>query len=293
MAAGWRARYGGRVSDVVAPGRVVVVTGAASGIGLGLCDRFAAEGMRVVMADVEQPALAEASGKLSGQGATVLPVPTDVASADQVAALRDAAVRAFGAVHLLCNNAGVGGPHGPLWQIPAGDWEWVLRVNLGGVINGIRSFVPLLLAQDAAHIVNTASVFGVFAGALGPYGISKHAIVALSETLHFQLRALDANVGVSVLCPGAVRTRFGTSARNRPAWAGPPQSADAAEQASAERFQQLLDAGGSDPAEVADLVVAGIRASRFYILTSSNRNDAIRRRGEEVVAGRAPAPPFP
>jgi len=293
MAAGWRARYGGRVSDVVAPGRVVVVTGAASGIGLGLCERFAAEGMRVVMADVEQPALAEASGKLSGQGATVLPVPTDVASADQVAALRDAAVRAFGAVHLLCNNAGVGGPHGPLWQIPAGDWEWVLRVNLGGVINGIRSFVPLLLAQDAAHIVNTASVFGVFAGALGPYGISKHAIVALSETLHFQLRALDANVGVSVLCPGAVRTRFGTSARNRPAWAGPPQSADAAEQASAERFQQLLDAGGSDPAEVADLVVAGIRASRFYILTSSNRNDAIRRRGEEVVAGRAPAPPFP
>jgi len=293
MAAGWRARYGGRVSDVVAPGRVVVVTGAASGIGLGLCERFAAEGMRVVMADVEQPALAEASGKLSGQGATVLPVPTDVASADQVAALRDAAVRAFGAVHLLCNNAGVGGPHGPLWQIPAGDWEWVLRVNLGGVINGIRSFVPLLLAQDAAHIVNTASVFGVFAGALGPYGISKHAIVALSETLHFQLRALDAKVGVSVLCPGAVRTRFGTSARNRPAWAGPPQSADAAEQASAERFQQLLDAGGSDPAEVADLVVAGIRASRFYILTSSNRNDAIRRRGEEVVAGRAPAPPFP
>jgi NAD(P)-dependent dehydrogenase (short-subunit alcohol dehydrogenase family) len=280
-------------TGVVAPGRVAVVTGAASGIGLGLCAQFAAEGMRVVMADVEQPALAEAAAALSGQGATVLPVLTDVASAEQVAALRDAAVRAFGAVHLLCNNAGVGGPHSPLWQIPAGDWEWVLRVNLGGVINGVRSFVPVLLEQDVAHIVNTASVFGVFAGALGPYGISKHAIVALSETLHFQLRGLEASVGVSVLCPGAVRTRFGTSDRNRPAWAGPAQLTDAAGQASAQRFQELQDAAGADPADVAEQVVAGIRESRFYILTSSNRNAAIRRRGEEIVAGGPPAMPFP
>jgi NAD(P)-dependent dehydrogenase (short-subunit alcohol dehydrogenase family) len=280
-------------AELVAPGRVAVVTGAASGIGLGLCERFAAEGMRVVMADVEESALAEASAKLSGQGASVLPVLTDVASAQQVQALRDAAVRAFGGVHVLCNNAGVGGPHGPLWQIPAADWEWVLRVNLGGVVNGIRAFVPLLLEQDAAHIVNTASVFGIFAGALGPYGISKHAIVALSETLHFQLRAEAAKVGVSVLCPGAVRTRFGTSARNRPAWAGPLPPADATGQASAERFQQLQDAAGADPADVAALVVAGIRESRFYILTSSNRNDAVRRRGEEILAGGPPTVPFP
>ena len=162
-------------ADVIGPGRVAVVTGAASGIGLGLCERFAAE------------------------GAGVLPVRTDVSSAEQVDALRDEAVREFGAVHVLCNNAGVGGPHRPLWQVPAGDWEWVLRVNLGGVINGIRAFVPLLIGQDAAHIVNTASVFGVFAGALGPYGISKHAIVALSETLYFELRSDAPNVGVSVL----------------------------------------------------------------------------------------------
>ncbi len=281
-----------RPAGVLGPGRVAVVTGAASGIGFGLCERFAAEGMRVVMADVEVPALREAADRLSGRGATVLPVPTDVSSPDQVDVLRDEAVRAFGAVHLLCNNAGVGGSHGPLWLIPQGEWDWVLGVNLGGVINGVRSFIPLLLEQDTAHVLNTASVFGVFAGALGPYGISKHAVVALSETLHFQLRSIGARVGVSVLCPGAVRTNFGTSARNRPASAGPlPESSEAA-QASAERFQQLA-AAGIDPAEVADIVVAGIREPRFYILTSSNRNEAVRRRGEEIVAGTPPTKPFP
>ncbi|MGH3303372.1 MAG: SDR family NAD(P)-dependent oxidoreductase [Streptosporangiaceae bacterium] len=279
--------------DVIAPGRVAVVTGAASGIGLGLCERFVAEGMRVVMADVEVPALTEAAARLADRGHAVLPVPTDVSSADQVAALQQAAMAEFGAVHVLCNNAGVGGPHGPLWQIPDGDWEWVLRVNLGGVINGIRAFVPVLADQAAAHIVNTASVFGVFAGALGPYGISKHAIVALSETLHFQLQSVAPHVGVSVLCPGAVRTRFGSSARNRPAWAGLAPAPTAAEGASADRFDELQAATGADPADVASTVVAGIRSSRFYILTAGNRNDAILRRGTEIVAGGPPAPPFP
>jgi len=272
---------------------VAVVTGAASGIGLALCERFAAEGMSVVLADVEEPALSEAAAKLAAEGASVLAVRTDVSSADQVAALRDEAVRAFGAVHVLCNNAGVGGPHGPLWHVPAGDWEWVLRVNLGGVINGIRAFVPLLAGQDAAHIVNTASVFGVFAGALGPYGISKHAIVALSETLYFQLRSEAPTVGLSVLCPGAVRTRFGSSARNRPAWAGPAPEPDDAARASAEQFDRLQEVAGADPADVALAVIDGIRSRRFYILTSTNRNEAIRRRGEEIIAGGPPAAPFP
>jgi NAD(P)-dependent dehydrogenase (short-subunit alcohol dehydrogenase family) len=280
-------------ADVVGPGRVAVVTGAASGIGLGLCERFAAEGMRVVMADVEEPALSEAAAKLAAEGASALPVRTDVSSAEQVEALRDEAVRAFGAVHVLCNNAGVGGPHGPLWQVRAGDWEWVLRVNLGGVINGIRAFVPLLAGQDAAHIVNTASVFGVFAGALGPYGISKHAIVALSETLYFQLRSEAPDVGLSVLCPGAVRSRFGSSSRNRPAWAGPAPEPTPAERASAEQFDRLQEVAGADPADVAAAVVDGIRSQRFYILTSANRNEAIRRRGEEIIAGGPPADPFP
>jgi NAD(P)-dependent dehydrogenase (short-subunit alcohol dehydrogenase family) len=177
--------------------------------------------------------------------------------------------------------------------VPAGDWEWVLRVNLGGVINGIRAFVPLLAGQDTAHIVNTASVFGVFAGALGPYGISKHAIVALSETLYFQLRSDAPNVGLSVLCPGAVRTRFGASARNRPAWAGPSPEPTTAERASAEQFDRLQEVAGADPADVAAAVVDAIRSHRFYILTSANRNEAIRRRGEEIIAGGPPAAPFP
>ncbi len=280
--------------DLVAPDRVAVVTGAASGIGFGLAERFAAEGMRVVMADVEEPALREAAGRLSGQGGKVLAVPTDVSDAAGVDALRDEAVRAFGAVHVLCNNAGVGGPHDQLWLVTPGDWEWVLGVNLGGVINGIRSFVPLLLEQDAAHIVNTASVFGAFAGSLGPYGISKHAIVALSETLYFDLQKVGARVGVSVLCPGAVRTRFGSSVRNRPASLGPVTDASGeSERASREQFDRLLVTSGKEPADVAGIVVDGIRRSRFYILTSENRNDAISRRGADIVAGGPPAAPFP
>jgi NAD(P)-dependent dehydrogenase (short-subunit alcohol dehydrogenase family) len=281
-------------TGVVTEGRVAVVTGAASGIGLGLSERLAAEGMRVVMADVEAPALTEAADKLRASGAEILPVITDVSKAASVDALRDQAFEAFGAVHLLCNNAGVGGPNGPLWLLSQGDWEWILNVNLWGVINGIRSFLPAMLTQEVGHVVNTASIFGAFAGALGPYGISKHAVLALSETLYFQLEAIDAPVGVSVLCPGAVRTNFGTAERNRPAEAGPPPPpADGdAERQSKEQFERLW-AAGMDPSDVAALVVEAIRTSRFYILTSTNRNEAVRRRGEEIVAGGPPAPPFP
>ena len=279
--------------EVIGPGRVAVVTGAASGIGLGLAGRFAAEGMHVVMADVEEPVLSKAAADLRERGASVLPVVTDVADRAAVEALREAAVSAFGAVHVLCNNAGVGGPHGPLWECPPAEWDWVLGVNLGGVINGVSAFMPLLLEQDAAHLVNTASVFGVFAGALGPYGVSKHAVVALTETLYFNLQSLGvSHVGVSVLCPGAVRTNFGTSARNRPPAAGPADVAGPAERASAEQFDRLVLAGAS-PAEVAEVVVDGIRSSRFYILTSAKRNAAVLRRGPEIVAGGPPVPPFP
>ena len=240
-----------RAADPIAPGRVAVVTGAASGIGLGLAERFAAEGMHVVMADVEEPALAKAAAALTDiakakGGASVLPVVTDVADRAAVDALRDAALSAFGAVHVVCNNAGVGGPHGPLWECPPGEWDWVLGVNLDGVMNGVRAFMPVLLEQDAGHLVNTSSIFGVFAGTLGPYGVSKHAVTALTETLHFNLRSLGVtHVGVSVLCPGAVRTNFGTSARNRPAWAGPAMIGDEAERATAERFDQLSVLGAS------------------------------------------------
>jgi NAD(P)-dependent dehydrogenase (short-subunit alcohol dehydrogenase family) len=282
--------------DPIAAGRVAVVTGAASGIGLGLAERFAAEGMRVVMADVEEPALSKAAERIAADGVPVLPVVTDVADRAAVGALRDAALSAYGAVHVVCNNAGVGGPHGPLWECPPGEWDWVLGVNLEGVMNGVRAFMPVLLEQDTGHLLNTSSIFGVFAGTLGPYGVSKHAVTALTEALHFNLRSLGvSHVGVSVLCPSAVRTNFGTSARNRPAWAGRPASGDGgirdeAEQASAERFDQLSLLGAS-PADVAGMVVDGIRSRRFYILTSDNRHEPVLRRGREIVAGGPPEPP--
>ena len=275
----------------VGPGRVAVVTGAASGIGLALSRRFAAEGMDVVLADVEEPALSSAAAELSDQGARVRSVVTDVSDAAQVDALRDTALSAFGAVHVLCNNAGVGGPHGLLWEISRGDIEWVLGVNTGGVLNGIRSFMPVLLEQDAAHVVNTASIFGVFAGTLGIYGPSKHTVVALSEALHLQLREVGARVGVSVLCPGAVNTRIGSSARNRPASAGPPSVDRDVDQESVARMDALLEAG-RPPSEVAGLVVDAIADGRFYVLTATNRNDAIRARAEAIIAGTPPQPPL-
>jgi len=275
----------------IGQGRVAVVTGAASGIGQGLSERFAAEGMHVVMADVEEPALSKAAAGLAETGASVLPVVTDVSDRAAVEALRDKALSAFGAVHVVCNNAGVGGPHGPLWECPPGEWDWVLGVNLEGVMNGVRTFMPVLLEQDAGHLLNTSSIFGVFAGTLGPYGVSKHAVTALTETLHFNLKSLGVtHVGVSVLCPSAVRTNFGASSRNRPSWAGPAKPRDEAEQASAERFDQLSLLGTS-PAEVAGMVVDGIRSRRFYILTSDNRHEPVLRRGQEIVAGGPPEPP--
>jgi NAD(P)-dependent dehydrogenase (short-subunit alcohol dehydrogenase family) len=278
-------------ADVIAPGRVAVVTGAASGIGLGLAQRFLAEGMRVVMADVERGALETAAHGLERGSADVVPVVTDVSDPDQVDALRDSALEAFGAVHVLCNNAGVGGPHSPIWETTRGDIEWVLGVNTWGVINGIRSFVPTMLGQDVGHIVNTASIFGLFAGTLSVYGASKHAVVALSEALHLQLRETGSSIGVTVLCPGAVHTNIATSARNRPAGAGPATDEGAIGHASMDRLNSLVPAGRS-PEEVAGLVVDAVRDSRFYVLTSTNRIPAIRARFEAILSGAAPTPPL-
>src|SRR3954471_7143742 len=229
-------------------GRVAVVTGGASGIGLGMARRFAGEGMKVVIGDVEKDALDAAVAELGAAGAEVEGVVTDVSDAAQVQALADATMSRFGAVHVVCNNAGVGGG-GLSWEMPLSTWEWVLGVNLWGVIHGVRAFTPLLMQQPEAHIVNTASVAGLVASPfMGPYNASKHAVVAISETLHHEFAITGATARVSVLCPGWVNTGIAQSDRNRPAHlAGPEPSADEAAQGETMRgmLQGMIDNGMS------------------------------------------------
>src|SRR6478672_6631260 len=242
-------------------GRVAVVTGGASGIGFGLASAFAAEGMKVVLGDIEAPALADAVGKLEATGADVIGVRTDVSNAEQVQTLADAAVDRFGAIHIACNNAGVGAG-GLSWEAPLDTWEWVFGVNLWGVIHGLRSFVPILMQQSQAYVVNTASIAGLVAGPfMAPYNASKHAVVALSETLHHEMAMMAPHVKVSVLCPGWVRTRIADSERNRPA---EPAEDAAGVSAISELLHTLVDKGMSAD-EVADKVLAAIRAEQFWI----------------------------
>jgi NAD(P)-dependent dehydrogenase (short-subunit alcohol dehydrogenase family) len=197
--------------------RVAVITGAASGIGWALAEQCAREGMKVVLADVEPEALAKAEASLKAGGASALAVRTDVSRAGDVEALAHKTLEAFGAVHLLCNNAGVA-TIGCIWESTLADWEWVVGVNLWGVIHGVRAFVPHMLAQDTeCHIVNTASMSGLVSmPGSGAYNVTKHGVVTLSETLHREFAERGAKVKVSVLCPGIVNTRILESARNRP-----------------------------------------------------------------------------
>jgi NAD(P)-dependent dehydrogenase (short-subunit alcohol dehydrogenase family) len=243
-------------------GRVAVVTGGASGIGFALASQFAAEGMKLALGDIEAPALDEAVEKLRAGGAEVIGVRTDVSDAEQVQALADAAVAEFGAIHVACNNAGVGAG-GLSWEAPLDTWAWVLGVNLWGVIHGTRSFVPVMIKQPEAHVVNTASIAGLVAGPfMGPYNASKHAVVALSETLHHELAMMAPHVHVSVLCPGWVNTRIGDSTRNRPD-AG--EGAAVQDAGFAQVLQPLLD-NGMPPDDVAAKVLAAIRAEQFWVL---------------------------
>jgi NAD(P)-dependent dehydrogenase (short-subunit alcohol dehydrogenase family) len=272
-------------------GRIAVVTGAASGIGRGLADRFAAEGMRVVLADVEQPALDDAAHALKDAGHEVIAVRTDVSKHEDVEALAQATMDAYGAVHIVCNNAGVGGG-GPQtsWESPLGDWEWVLGVNLWGVIHGVRAFVPLMLAGgDEGHIVNTASVAGLIAGAGGPaYTTSKFGVVGYSEALHHELAmASGGRVKVSVLCPALTNTRIIESGRNHPQ--GPMElPAPGTQEGAMLDFIRGIFAGGMPPSETASIVMDAIRDERFYILTHPEHNAQIQARVEAVVTGAPP-----
>jgi NAD(P)-dependent dehydrogenase (short-subunit alcohol dehydrogenase family) len=268
-------------------GKVAVVTGGASGIGRAVAAKAAAEGMKVVIADIEEGALKEAERDLGAGGADVLAVETDVADAASVRQLRDRALDRYGAVHLVHNNAGVG-LGGPIWDIPESDWRWILGVNLWGVVHGVATFVPLFIEQGEGHVVNTASIAGLTtAPFLGPYNATKQAVVAISETLYKDLQAAGATgVGVSVLCPGFVQTRIAESDRNRPAWAPDREVAGATEMRTA--VQAMVD-GGIPTATVADRVLAAVRTNTFYILTHPELDEALRTRFDDILEGRPPS----
>lgn len=272
-------------------GRVAVVTGAASGIGRALAGRFAREGMRLVLADVEQTALDRAERELVDGGAETLALRVDVSRPDQVQELARRTVERFGGVHVVCNNAGVGGG-GAVWQQPLEDWRWVLGVNLWGVIHGVHAFVPTMLERgEEGHIVNTASMAGLLAGpGMGSYNVSKFGVVALSETLHHELKAAGGQVKVSVLCPGWVNTQIDNSGRNRPDGPLPPPAEGSPEAAMRLMMRRLLETG-LDPDVVADHVFEAIQDERFYILTHREYEAAIRARAEAILAGREPVTP--
>lgn len=272
-------------------GKVAVITGAASGIGLALAHKAAAEGMKVVIADINSEQLEEAadairSAQAHTPGCEVITSVTDVANADAVHNLARLATESFGGVHLLCNNAGVGGG-GKCWELDLDYWDWVLNINLRGVINGIREFTPHMLAQNEGHIVNTASIAGLMSAPdTGPYTVSKHAVVALSEILAGDLRRAGAdNVGVSVLCPSFVNTNIYRSERNRPVseeQANNPERL--AELDFIEEMAGSLFSTAMPTAAVADLVFEGMRSGRFYILTHpEGSREQVRKRMQTIL----------
>lgn len=267
--------------------RVAVVTGAASGIGRALAQRCANEGMKVVLADIEPEPLNVVAKELSSEGAAVIAVPTDVSKADDVEHLAEETLSTFGGIHILCNNAGVGAG-GPMAELKACDWQWVLGVNLWGVINGITSFLPRMLAGgEEGHIVNTASLAGlVSAPFMAPYNASKFAVVAITESLFHELAMMKSKVGTSVLCPGWVNTNIYMSERNRPSELGGGTQEEADDPRS-QLLRGVLQAG-LDPSEVATQVFDAIQASRLYIITHPDMLPAVEQRMRAILNGKNP-----
>jgi NAD(P)-dependent dehydrogenase (short-subunit alcohol dehydrogenase family) len=258
-------------------GKVAVITGAADGIGKALAEAFATAGARLVLADIDGAKVEGVGRGLAQLGTEVLTAQTDVSEQDQVTGLRDAALARFGTVHVLCNNAGVMGPAGdPLWELPAGEWERVLAVNLWGVLHGIQAFLPAMLAAGhQGHILNTASMQGVTSGPLIPeYTVSKHAVVALSEALRAQLAARGAPVGVTVLCPGAVRTDLASREHLRLSAAGNDQPWAVAPGSGGRQHWE----GAVPPAAVAAAALAAIQDDRFYVFTHPGSKARVRAR---------------
>ena len=245
-------------------GKVAFVTGGASGIGLAMARSFSAAGMKVVIADIEQRALARAADSFAPSNAEVIALPVDVTDRDAMAGAADEAERAFGKVHVVCNNAGVG-LTGPLAEMTYADWDWVVGVNLHGVINGVQTFVQRIMAHgEGGHIVNTSSLAGQFAvPGLGVYNTTKFAVVGLSETMRAELAPHD--IGVSVLCPGFVDTNIFTSERNRPAALGSQPNVDP-QPMDLDRFEEFAK-GSINPVVVGDMTLYAIQHNEAYIFT--------------------------
>ena len=271
-------------------GKVAVVTGAASGIGYALAETWVDHGMKVVLADIEEDALEEAADKL-GQKGPVMAVPTDVSLPESVNDLRRQA-EGFGRVHVVCNNAGVAGVTAlPGWAKPDSEWQWVLGVNLWGVINGIRAFMPAMVMRDEGTIVNTASVAGLLPLPFGsPYAASKHAVVGISLSIHQELAMLGSHVRVSVLCPGWVHTHISDSERNWPARLGSVPEGDSSEMSQMfDTMIRSLVEGGMEPGEVATHVFSAVQEERFWVLPNAEHfGPAIKEVAAGAVEGRTP-----
>lgn len=254
-------------------GRVAVVTGGASGLGYAMCQRFAAEGMRIVMADIQGPNLDAAAGKLRAGGAEVTPVACDVSQWEQVQVLADTTQKTYGGAHIVCNNAGIR-TMTRVWETSIEDWRWAVGVDLWGVIHGVKAFLPGMLARgEPGHIVNTASTAGFITGRMNaPYSVSKYGVIALSETLYNELRHDNLPVSVSVLCPGTVRTNLRQNS-NKMVPSGSPVATHPDGKLPDERT----------PEEVADMVFDAVRDDRFWILTHPAVHKDIERRAEGII----------
>jgi NAD(P)-dependent dehydrogenase (short-subunit alcohol dehydrogenase family) len=264
-------------------GKVAAVTGAASGLGRAMALAFAAEGMNVALADVDEEGL----HSLPLSNVKTFRMRVDVSKAAEVEKFAQRAQEELKGIHLVCNNAGVA-LTGAVWENSELDWEWILGVNLRGVVNGVRAFAPRLIAQDEGHIVNTASVAGLISPpGMGAYSVSKHAVVALSEALHHDLRERGSRVGVSVLCPAYVPTGIADSDRNRPSELGASRKTE-----KDLMLKKAVAAGRLSAEDIARAVVAAVKADRFYILTHPAIKGAIRARMEDVLEERTPRDPL-
>jgi NAD(P)-dependent dehydrogenase (short-subunit alcohol dehydrogenase family) len=268
-------------------GRTAAVTGAASGLGRAMALAFADEGMHLALADVDEKGLVLTKEEIEKKGVKASSMRVDVSKASDV----DAFAASLKEVHVVCNNAG-DSPLGPLWENTTADWQWALGVNLWGVIHGVRAFAPRLLAQGEGHVVNTASVAGLISPpGMGVYNVTKHAVVALSESLHHDLRVQGSPVGVSVLCPAYVPTGISNSERNRPQELANPALSER-QRALKENLKKAVSSGKLTADDVARAVVAAIKENRFYILTHPRIKGAIRARMEDVLDERTPRNPL-